>query len=265
MFPEPAGLIAAFLIFLVVFRLLEWRRPKAERTPLLRKDLATDIGYWFFTPYVTKLMSNVALLLVVVPFSLIAYGMIDMDRVMGGFGPLSRLPLVVQAAVILVLGDFVGYWLHRAFHGGRLWPFHAIHHSSTHLDWLSALRMHPVNEMASRVAGTLPLLALGLAPIAVVGLMPFIAVFAIVLHADVDWDWGPLRKVIASPRFHRWHHTDEATARDRNFAGLFPIWDIMFGTYYMPDDTRPERFGTRTPIPKGIWRQLLYPFRTSNG
>jgi sterol desaturase/sphingolipid hydroxylase (fatty acid hydroxylase superfamily) len=39
--------------------------------------------------------------------------------------------------------------------------------------------------------------------------------------------------VIASPR-HRWHHTGEAEARDKNFAGLLPLWDILFGTYYMP-------------------------------
>lgn len=265
MFPHPAGLIAAFLIFFVVFRLLEWRRPKAQRIPLLRRELTTDICYWFFTPYVTKLVADIALLLVVVPFSLVIYGIVDMNRVMTGFGPLAQLPLWIQALVILVLGDFVGYWLHRAFHKGRLWRFHAIHHSSKHLDWLSALRLHPVNEIVSRLAGTVPPLVLGLAPIAVVGVMPFIAIFAIILHANVDWDWGPLRKIIASPRFHRWHHTDEAATRDRNFAGLFPIWDIMFGTYHLPNDTRPQHFGTSTPIPEGLWSQLRYPFKTSNG
>jgi sterol desaturase/sphingolipid hydroxylase (fatty acid hydroxylase superfamily) len=41
--------------------------------------------------------------------------------------------------------------------------------------------------------------------------------------------------VIASPRpRHRWHHTGEAEARDKNFAGQLPLWDILFGTYYMP-------------------------------
>jgi sterol desaturase/sphingolipid hydroxylase (fatty acid hydroxylase superfamily) len=39
------------------------------------------------------------------------------------------------------------------------------------------------------------------------------------------------RSVIASPRFHRWHHTGEAEARDKNFAGLLPLCDILFGTY----------------------------------
>jgi hypothetical protein len=44
--------------------------------------------------------------------------------------------------------------------------------------------------------------------------------------------------VIVSPRFHRWLHADEDAARDKNFPGLLPIWDVLFGTYYMPRDLR---------------------------
>jgi sterol desaturase/sphingolipid hydroxylase (fatty acid hydroxylase superfamily) len=180
---------------------------------------------------------------------------------MYGFGPLSKLPFWLQAIMMLVLADFAGYWTHRAFHRRRLWKFHAIHHSSETLDWLSALRGHPVNEVLSRIATTLPLLAFGFAPAAAVWVAPAFAIFAILLHANLDWDWGPLRTVIASPRFHRWHHTTEREARDKNFAGLFPVWDLLFGTYYMPEGRIPERFGTQTPVPDGLWRQLMFPFR----
>ena len=68
--------------------------------------------------------------------------------------------------------------------------------------------------------------------------------------------------VIVSPRFHRWHHTDEEQARDKNFAGLLPLWDILFGTYYMPKDERPSRFGTMTPVPNGLFGQIVFPFRS---
>jgi sterol desaturase/sphingolipid hydroxylase (fatty acid hydroxylase superfamily) len=64
-----------------------------------------------------------------------------------------------------------------------------------------------------------------------------------------------------SPRFHRWHHTDETEARDKNFAGLLPLWDILFGTYYMPKGRRPFHFGTSTPVPAGLFGQLAFPFR----
>jgi len=78
---------------------------------------------------------------------------------------------------------------------------------------------------------------------------------------QVDWDWGPLRAAIASPSFHRWHHTDETQARDKNFAGLLPLWDILFGTYYMPKQQRPRSVGTETPVPAGLIGQMLFPFR----
>lgn len=260
MAPTLTGLGIAFALFLVLFRIIELRRPKAERSRVLRRGLAADLCYWLFTPYVTRAATRLALLAVIVPFSLIVHGAVDKDLLLAGFGPLATLPLWLQAVAILVLGDLIGYWMHRAFHGRRLWRFHAIHHSSVDLDWLSAVRLHPVNDALMRIAGTLPLLALGLAPVAVIGVAPVLAVMAVVVHANVSWDWGPLRAVIASPRFHRWHHTDESAARDKNFAGILPLWDILFGTYYMPRGMKPAQFGTATPVPTGLLGQLWFPF-----
>ena len=86
------------------------------------------------------------------------------------------------------------------------------------------------------------------------------------MHANVAWDFGPLRYVIASPRFHRWHHADDAQGRDHNFAGLLPLWDFLFGTLYLPRERSAEVFGTGAdPVPPNLLGQLLYPFRTPNG
>jgi sterol desaturase/sphingolipid hydroxylase (fatty acid hydroxylase superfamily) len=143
----------------------------------------------------------------------------------------------------------------------RLWRFHAVHHSSVDLDWLSAVRLHPVNDALMRIAGALPLLGLGFAPVAIAGVAPVVTVMAILVYANLDWDWGPLRAVFASQRFHRWHHTDEANARDKNFADLMPLRDMLFGTYYMPRDRLPQQFGTASPVPAGLLGQLVFPFR----
>ena len=259
--PTLWGLAIAFAILFMAFRALELFRPRSRRLPVLRKGLLTDGAYWLFTPFVTKAITRVCVAGVAIPFALIAYGKFDRELILQGFGPLSRLPLWVQAVAILAIGDFVGYWMHRAFHGRRLWRFHAVHHSSVELDWLSAVRVHPVNDAVMRVVGTLPVLALGFAPVAVAGIVPVLTLMAILVHANLDWDWGPFRAVIASPRFHRWHHTDEEQARDKNFAGLLPLWDILFGTYYMPRAERPERFGTMTPVPGGLIGQMVFPFR----
>jgi sterol desaturase/sphingolipid hydroxylase (fatty acid hydroxylase superfamily) len=68
--------------------------------------------------------------------------------------------------------------------------------------------------------------------------------------------------VIASPVFHRWHHTSEDEGLDTNFAGLFPFIDLAFGTFYMPADRLPTRFGlVHDEVPDGLVRQMLYPFR----
>ncbi len=116
------------------------------------------------------------------------------------------------------------------------------------------MRRHPVNDALMRVAGTLPVLALGFAPIAVAGIVPVLTFMAILVHANLDWDWGPLRGIVVSPRFHRWHHTTEEGARDKNFAGLLPFWDVLFGTYYMPRDRRPTVFGTAMGCASGPYR-----------
>lgn len=261
--PTLGGLAIGFVILFVVFRALEWRLPKERRTPLLRKGLLTDLSYWLVMPFASHYVIGFVVLIAVAIFSLAVYGRIEEAEILHGFGPLAALPFWLQSVLMLILADFVGYWTHRAFHGRKLWKYHAIHHSSETLDWLSSLRSHPVNEILSRIATTLPLLALGFAPAAALWVAPVFAIFAILLHANLDWDWGPLRAVIASPRFHRWHHTTEFEARDTNFAGLFPVWDILFGTYYMPKDRIPDRFGTDTPVPDGLFAQFMFPFRKS--
>jgi sterol desaturase/sphingolipid hydroxylase (fatty acid hydroxylase superfamily) len=261
MTPTIVSVAISFAVLCAVFRLLDLTRPRERRTALLRRGFWTDLFYWAFTPFVTRVVTRVSVLLVAVPVAYLLYGQVDRDLIQNGFGPLSRLPLAVQAVVILLVADFFGYWGHRLFHTARLWPFHAIHHSSKDLDWLSSVRLHPVNDVLMGVLSTIPVLALGFKPVAVAALLPVITLLSIVVHANVDWDWGPLRRVIASPRFHRWHHTDETEARDKNFAGMFPLWDVLFGTYFMPRDRMPVRFGTDTPVPDGLIGQLLFPFR----
>lgn len=261
--PTFESLIAGFLLLLVVFRVIEWWRAPPLRLPIRRRGFFTDLAYWLVTPWVSGVAAKVAVAVSLVPFVLVIHGRMDHETIMRGFGPAARLPLGVQLVAILVLGDFIGYWTHRAFHGARLWPYHAVHHSSQDLDWLSSVRLHPLNEIGARVVATLPLVLTGLAPAAVAGALPIITLFGVLLHANVDWDWGPLRGVIASPRFHRWHHALDADAEGRNFAGLLPLWDILFGTYYMPRERIPRAFGIAEPMPTSILGQLMYPFRRS--
>jgi len=245
-----------------------------------RPDTHTDLAYWFFTPLVTRSVTRLGVALGVVLLVLLSGGSlaeVKADVAAGnfpdlgvfGFGEAIRsLPLALQIPLGLMAGDFLGYWIHRAFHRGRLWSFHSVHHSSPRLDWLSSVRLHPVNDLVSRVLQAVPLLLLGFDPLVFALYAPITTVYALLLHADVNWSFGPARFLLASPLFHRWHHSSQAEGRDKNFAGLFPLYDIAFGTYYFPHpggsvkERLPLTLGTpETSVPAGFWRQLVFPFQ----
>jgi sterol desaturase/sphingolipid hydroxylase (fatty acid hydroxylase superfamily) len=82
---------------------------------------------------------------------------------------------------------------------------------------------------------------------------------------DEDSRPDPQPDVIASPAFHRWHHSKDRAAIDRNFAGLFAFWDLLWGTFYLPNNRRPQNFGITDAMPAGVVGQLRYPFRRSAG
>ena len=78
-------------------------------------------------------------------------------------------------------------------------------------------------------------------PAVLAAYLPALGIVALLQHANVPWTFGPLRYAIASPAFHAWHHASEERGRDKNFAALFPIWDLAFGTYYLPREQRKFR------------------------
>lgn len=251
------GLLILSAFFFLIERLLGRRRRTHSR-----RGWVTDLCFWFFTPLVTKWLTRLVLLL---PIGLlVALGLASFEefklREYRGFGPIGAQPLWLQIVEIYLLADLVGYWSHRLFHRGRWWPFHAVHHSSEDVDWLSSVRVHPVNDLVTKFAQVTPLLLLGFNPLATLSAAPFFTLYSLFLHADVDWDLGPLRGIIASPVFHRWHHCKEQEAWDKNFAGLFSFWDRIFGTYFMPPGRVPETFGLVEEFPKDFVGQLTRPF-----
>lgn len=222
------------------------------------------MAYWFFTPLVTRVVTRVSLGLVFVLIA-VSQGVTfdELRRVATTRRTwVSSLPLGIQIPLILLLADLLAYWSHRIFHAPWLWPFYAIHHSSSAVDWLSSVRLHPVNDALSRIAQVLPLYWLGFNGAALAAFVPFLTFYALLVHANVSWSYGPLRYLVASPVFHRWHHTSEAEGLDKNFASLFPFIDLAFGTFYMPPDRQPQRFGILNDnVPAGLLAQLAYPFR----
>jgi sterol desaturase/sphingolipid hydroxylase (fatty acid hydroxylase superfamily) len=176
-----------------------------------------------------------------------------------GYGGQRSLPLVVQAALVLVICDIIQYWAHRLFHGRALWPFHAVHHGAQDIDWTTGYRFHPVNYViySSGVAALVGVL--GFSPGAFLIIAPFNLVVSGLVHANLNWTFGPFRYVLASPVFHRWHHVRDPNVRNRNFAPTFPILDVIFGTFYMPEGKLPADYGAEG-VPADFIGQMIHPF-----
>src|SRR5258708_13112167 len=143
-------------------------------TPWWRKrELVTDLCYWFLVP----LFARVLRIGLMVLGAGVVFNIHDADALIAfydnGHGPLSELPLWFQAALFLVASDFMLYWLHRLFHGGGFWKYHAIHHSSEQLDWISAARFHPVNLFLGSIAVDVILLMAGISPNIMLWVGPF--------------------------------------------------------------------------------------------
>ncbi len=231
-------------------------------TPWWRKrELVTDLCYWFLLPLLMRYL-RIGLLMVgaALLFGISSpEGLAEFYR--NGHGPIAKLPLWLQMAGYLIVSDFLLYWNHRAFHGPQLWKYHAVHHSSEDLDWISATRFHPANLFLGTVAIDAAMLLAGVSADVMVMLSTFNVVYSAFVHANLNWTLGPLRYVIVTPVFHRWHHTAIDRGGSKNFANTFPIWDLLFGTFYMPKHELPDAYGVAESLPTTFGAQILYPFR----
>lgn len=258
--PSATEVTVDLILIAAVLSPLEKLFPANKNAKKQVSSLLVDIGYWFMTPLITRVITNLAIAMLLFPlFVLLNF---DLSQpLLEGFGILSKQPIFLQCLEILVVIDFSDYWTHRLFHTSRLWPIHAIHHSPMQMDWLSSSRMHPLNDLITRLFQVLPVCLMGFAPRAALALIPYLFFYVVFLHSNLSWDFGPLRFVIVSPAYHRWHHASSQDAIDKNFAGFFPLWDYLFGTIYFPH-ALPASYGvTKNAPPESLLGQLLYPLR----
>lgn len=243
------GLCAAFLILTRVSPCNPGRSWWADQ-----RAAATDFAYWLVMPFVTS-VGRVAFLLVGV---IVLYGREPSVESFAARG----WPVWGQCLAILLIQDVLMYTVHRLFHTRTLWKFHAVHHSPEVVDWTTAARFHPVNAVAEFALADAVVLLMGFSPVALAVLGPINLIVSAMVHANLNWTFGPFRYLLASPVFHRWHHTAEAEGLDKNFASTFPFLDLLFGTFHMPRGRVPEVYGANgETVPRGVIGQTVYPAR----
>jgi sterol desaturase/sphingolipid hydroxylase (fatty acid hydroxylase superfamily) len=242
-------------LLLVVFLPLE-RLFAVHRNRFFRKALSQDLGYYFISGLVPPLLLAVPLSLVAVA----AYRTVPWHVQVA----VAAWPLWQRILVGFIVGEMGFYWGHRWMHEiPFLWHFHAIHHSAEHVYFLTSARAHPLDSVFIRLCGMIPVVILGVGSPLTGGVVAALIVIVATLwgffiHANLRWRLGPLEWLVATPSFHRWHHT-RSELRDRNYASMLPWVDMIFGTYHNPRRQRPPAYGIEGTLPRSLTGQLLYP------
>ena len=161
-----------------------------------------------------------------------AYGSLGLPRLSPSAWQAVPFPLLVLVAFLA--NEFWLYWSHRWLHSRWGWPIHAIHHSDSHVNGFTLWRIHVLETVVMQLFALVMISWMGLPPAAAGAGALVVTLHAVYVHSPLDWDHGPLRMVIASPRFHRWHHVDAEPAYNTNLANALPLLDWLFGTYHTP-------------------------------
>lgn len=172
----------------------------------------------------------------------------------------------VSFLMYLVVLDFGDYALHRMQHRfGWWWALHALHHSQQRMSFWTDDRNHLLDDLLIDAVKAAVALAIGVEPGQFVGLVIAARVLESLQHANLRWTLGPVGRFLVSPVFHRRHHAigfgHEGRSRGCNFAVLFPVWDMLFGTADWRREIEPT--GVRDQLPTdgnrdyggGFWRQ----------
>lgn len=172
-------------------------------------------------------------------------------------------PLLLQFIEAVLISDIGYYTAHKLNHTVPwLWKFHAVHHSVEQLDWLATVRVHPIDQVFTKMFQVIPLYILGFTKETFAGYIIFSAFIAFFIHANIKLKFRWFKWFVATPEFHHWHHSIDKKAYNKNFAAQLPFLDLIFGTLYMPAGKMPERYGISERIPSGYIGQILHPFRT---
>jgi sterol desaturase/sphingolipid hydroxylase (fatty acid hydroxylase superfamily) len=149
-------------------------------------------------------------------------------------------------ALLIVLADLVYYWFHRLSHDVRfLWAAHVNHHSSQHYNLSTALRQSWTTPFTGMLFWW-PLALLGFPPAMILTAIAVNTLYQFWIHTELIGRLGPLEAVLNTASHHRVHHGTNLEYLDRNHAGMFIVWDKLFGTF------EPERAAVRYGLTTNI-------------
>lgn len=250
-------LLLDLLLMAVIFVPIELVFPKNSKQTKFHEEWRTDLVYFVISHLFIQFFG-----VITQKPATVFFGWIGLD---GLHRWIQHLPFVVELLIAFFVTDLFQYWAHRIFHSHHyLWRFHSVHHSTHNMDWLAGSRTHFIDIFFTRSMTFIPLYIFGFSEITFNTYIIFMAIHAVLIHANTRINFGFIKYIFATPQYHHWHHCEDPKYYGKNFATIFPFIDMIFGTYYLPGNTWPEGTGVREgSFPKGFIKQLVYPFTKS--
>ncbi len=161
-----------------------------------------------------------------------------------------------------VLWDFCYYWNHRLGHEiSILWAAHAVHHQSEEYNLTTALRQTSSSFLFSWIF-YVPLFLIGFPADVLITVAAANLIYQFWVHTQFVNRLGVLDRILVTPSNHRVHHAQNQRYIDKNYGGIFILWDRLFGTFVEESDDDPVIFGVRKPLAN--WNPFWANFQVYN-
>jgi sterol desaturase/sphingolipid hydroxylase (fatty acid hydroxylase superfamily) len=266
-FPEKGinGFYFLILISLVIWSLeiiLPWRKKQA----IIRKDFWLDGFYMFFNFYLFNLLIYAALSSISVKALKDLLGPLGYEG--GNLIDFSEIPWGWQLVILFFIADFVQWGIHNLLHRVPfLWKFHKVHHSVKVMGFAAHLRYHFLETFVYQTIKYISLsMIFGFSYEKAFIVYASTVVVGHLNHANLGWDYGPLKYFFNNPKMHIWHHSKELPEthpKGMNFGISLACWDYIFGTAYVPSDGRDIELGFPhvESYPETFAGQVAEPFK----
>ena len=248
-----AVLVLSVLVIFAIGLAAERIAPAQPRQPA--RAIRLNISYAVFHACVRAAVATMAAAVPVLGIGMLGGGLIPLPREGGA--------VVLSVILYLVIIDGAEYLFHRAQHAlPFLWALHSLHHSDRAVNVTTTTRHHWA-DIFIRSLVIYPIVGLLFAvPYQAVLANGIVGYYNYFLHLNIKISFGRWSAVLNSPQYHRVHHSDEPRLHNRNFAALFPVFDLVFGTYYRPAGGEYPTTGLAgREGPHGVWGAILWPLR----
>jgi sterol desaturase/sphingolipid hydroxylase (fatty acid hydroxylase superfamily) len=243
--------IDLIVMMVCIARILERRWPIAIAP---RSEVIDDCKVVSVNLALTALLAPLAAVCSAIILSTLGQGWIHL--------PTHGYWYLVSLIILVVISDLYHYTFHRLQHAiPFLWAMHSFHHSANALTFVTGARhLWMERVLASAVLPIMPLL-FQIPPDMqlILSLIYFIPDSC--AHLNVRFPMGRMITFVNSPQWHRIHHSAMPEHRDKNFASLLPLWDILFGTAWIPKPDEYPVTGFDPPVSVSVIDSVIWPFR----